>query len=190
MKTQATFVLFAILFGFSIIVKAASTGQLLGQIIEKESGKPVPFATITIENRMEKIQLTANEFGHYYANHVPTGLYQIRVVYNRKTFFLNKVRIFDSYATVVDLVVSSEESLPPEIEIERKEPLLTTVSPADINLTNNTLNQRTQSVGDVLSMQPGVDIVDGRLFIKGSDQVRFFIDGSPVMGQAIVGRTW
>jgi hypothetical protein len=90
----------------------------------------------------------------------------------------------------VDFMVSNDESLGPIVELNREEALFASISPAGINLTGNTYNQPTQSLGDVLSTQPGVDVIDGRLFIKGSDQVRFFIDGSPVMGTVNVGRSW
>ena len=103
---------------------------------------------------------------------------------------MNQVRIYDSYSSEVNFLLSNNESLPTTIELERAEPLISSISATGINLGGNTFDQPTQSLADVLSAQPGVDIRDGRLFIKGSDQVRFFIDGIPVMGQATIGRIW
>jgi hypothetical protein len=190
MKTEVRLAIFILLLGFSFAAKAVSMGQALGKIVEKETGKPVAYAIVIIENKMDKIEVTANEYGYYYADHVPTGKYQMRVSFNKRVFMVNHVRIYDSYASEVNFSLSSDESLPATVELESKEPLITSVSAAGINLTNNDFNQATQSLGDLLSMQPGVDVIDGKVFIKGSDQVQFFVDGCPVMGRAIVGRSW
>ena len=190
MKAQNKVVFVLLLTALSFLSKAASIGQALGQVTEKETGKPIAFAEIVFENKMDKIELKANEYGYYYADHIPTGKYQVRVQFNNRTFVMNQVRIFDSYSSKVDLVLSRSETLPATVELEQQDPFITAVSSTGITLTENTFNQRTQSLGDVLSTQPGVDIINGRLYIKGSDQVRFFIDGSPVIGQAVIGKAW
>ena len=100
------------------------------------------------------------------------------------------VRVYDSYSSQVDMEVSNNNSLPLIVEVENKEPIISAVTSTDIKLANNSFNQRTQSLGEALSMQPGIEVIDGKLYVKGSDQVRFFIDGTPVMGQPIMGRVW
>jgi hypothetical protein len=176
--------------GFFLPSMAVSMGGVLGKVIEKETQKPIPFAEIILENKMDKIEVRANEYGYYYAEHVPTGKYQVRVVFNDRTFLMNLVRVFDSYSSEVNLVLSNDKSLPAIVELERGEPALTSISPTGISLSANSFDQPTRSLGEVLSAQPGVDVINGKIFIKGSDQVRVFIDGSPVMGQPIVGWSW
>jgi hypothetical protein len=103
---------------------------------------------------------------------------------------MNKVRVYDSYSSEINFTVSNNGSLPVYVELERKEPLLNALQPNDVKLANGSFNQATQSLADVLSLQPGVDVRNGKLYIKGSDQVRFFIDGTPVMAPAVIDRIW
>jgi hypothetical protein len=191
MKTSVRFVLLlGLVFALSLTSKAVSIGQVLGQVIEKETHKPVAFAEIIFENKMDKVVVTANEYGFYYAHRLPTGKYQMRVTFNNRTFVMNNVRVYDSYSTEVNFFVSSNDGLPQLVEVENKEPLISAVTSTDVQLSNSNFNQPTQSLSSVLSMQPGVDVRNGKIYVKGSDQVRFFIDGTPVMGQPAVQRSW
>lgn len=191
MKRQflPTLLLSLLLFSWSG-AHAVSTGQVVGQVIEKETHKPVAFAEIIFENRYDKIIISANEYGFFYGNHLPTGKYQIRVQYNNRSFVMNDVRVYDSYATEVNLLVSNNAELPAMVTLERSEPVISSVNSTGIRLANNSFNQPTQSLSDVLGNQPGVDVRNGKIYIKGSDQVRFFIDGTPVIGQPTVQREW
>ena len=77
-----------------------------------------------------------------------------------------------------------------KVVLETKENNFSSVTSNDIKRTNSSFNQPTQSLNDVLSTQPGCDVRDGKIFIKGSDQVRFFIDGEPVMGPPTQNKVW
>ena len=168
-------------------LKSASTGDILGQIVEKETMKPVAYAEIVFESSMEKVVVSANEYGYYYASHLPTGKYQMRVSYNNRTFFMNKVRVYDSYSSSVDLVVSNNNNLPELVEVTRHESVINPLRPHDIVMAENGSNQPTRSLGEALMSQPGVDIVNGQLIIKGSNKVRFFVDGEPVLQPPVFG---
>jgi len=186
MKTYISIIIFGIVCMSAFSAKAVSSGEVIGQVIEKETSKPVAFAQIVFENSMDKVVVTANEYGYYYAMHLPTGKYQMRVTYNNRTFVVNKVRVYDSYSTEMNFVVSNSNNLPETVEVIKKEPVINPLQPNDIILTSNTLGRGSASLGDVLMMQPGLDVVDGKLYVKGSDKVRFFIDGTPVMGIASI----
>ena len=181
---------FSMVLLFTGNVLAVSTGHVIGQITQTESKLPFGNAQITFENRMDRIEVQADENGHYYASHLPTGKYQMRVVFNNRTFVMNDVHVYDSYTTEVNMAVSTDSSLPPKVVLATNENLFSSVTSSDIKLTNNTNNQPTQRLNDVLSQQPGVDVVNGRIFVKGSDQVKIFIDGTPVMGQLAQTRVW
>ena len=95
---------------FSFATVNAATGDLTGQIIEKETKMPVAFAEITLVNGTTTTVITANEYGHYSINHLPTGKYQVTVKYDNHTIVMNDIRIKDSYTMGVNLIVSSNAS--------------------------------------------------------------------------------
>jgi hypothetical protein len=87
----------------------------------------------------------------------------------------------------VDFVVSNSDNLPAMVDVMKKEPVINALQPHDIVVAENGPTRGTQSLGEVLMSQTGVDIVGGRLIIKGSDKVRFFIDGEPAMQPPVFG---
>lgn len=171
-------------------LQAASMGQIVGRVLEKETGQPIAYAEITFESKMDKVTVTANEYGFYYADHLPTGKYQIQLQHNTRTFYINNVRVYDGYTSEIPITLSSDNSLPQQVQLAAPENITSSVVTNDVKLTASNNNQATRSINDVLSTQPGIDIRGGEIFIKGSNQVRFFIDGSPVMGPPARDRVW
>ena len=185
------FILPAIFITAAFTAKAVSMGEVIGQVLEKETNKPVAFAEVIFENNMDKIVVRANEYGYYYGGHIPTGRYQMRVVFNNRTFVINKVRVYDSYSSEVNFIVSANENLPSTVEVIKTESLVSAIQSTDIRVVNNSSScQATQNLAEVLLSQPGVDMRNGKLYIKGSDQVRYFIDGTPVMAPPALDRIW
>ena len=112
------------------------------------------------------------------------------VSFNNRTFVIKNVRIYDGYATELNFLVSSNENLPALVEVQKTDVMISSVQPTDINLTNSSNLQPTHSLADLLVMQPGVDVRNGTLMVKGSGDVKFFIDGSPTMAPARIERIW
>lgn len=173
-----------------IVAAAASAGQVLGVVFDKVTGKAAANAQITFENSMDKITVQANEYGHYYADHMPTGRYEMRVAHAGKTFVLKRINVYDGYTTEVNFPVSSEPGLPAVVEVVLNQNRLSSVENNNVNLSNSDNKQPTRQLSEALSMQPGVDVRDGKVMVKGSDQVKFFIDGTPVLGQPRIDRIW
>ena len=96
----------------------AVTGDINGQVIEKETMSPVAFAEITFDNGTNKTIVSANEYGYYSVKHMTAGKYQMSVKYNNRTFVANKVRIQDSFTVGVNFMVSSKNDLSSTVEAE------------------------------------------------------------------------
>lgn len=126
--------------------KNAPTGQLVGKVIEKENMQVLPYAEIVLENGVERITLTANEYGYYYAENIPTGKYQMHVVFNNRTFVMNKVRVYESYTGEINFMVSHNETLPETVEVILKDNGFGYVNTSDTKLANMTLNQPVRSL--------------------------------------------
>ena len=92
---------------FSLQMVFAATGDITGQIIEKETQNPVAFAQVTLDNGTTKTVIAANEYGYYSANHLPIGKYQVWVKYDNQVVAMNPIHIKDSYTLGINLVVST-----------------------------------------------------------------------------------
>lgn len=186
--------LFALLFSLTLLhpqmLFAGTTGQVTGKVTVSETQMLLVNTEIVFENSMYKVVFKTNESGIYYGDHLPTGTYNISVLHNNRTFVMKKVRVYDGYATEVDFTVSNNNTLPEIVTVEQKVKIISSISPTDVMLGHNANNQPTRSVTEALSQQPGMDVRDGKLYVKGSSEVRFFIDGTPVMGQPSFQRYW
>jgi len=111
MKSTIRTILMLAICLFSLQPINAATGDITGQIIEKETQAPVAFAEVTLDNGVTKTIIRANEYGHYSANHLPIGKYNVYVKYDNHTVALNAIHIKDSYTIGINLVVSSSATV-------------------------------------------------------------------------------
>lgn len=167
----------------------ASVGQLMGKIEVKETTIGVALVDVVFENSMDRIVVSTNEHGFYYSDRMPTGKYEMSIIFNNRKFLLKQVRVFDGYTSVVDLTLSKDSTLPDIVLIDQS-PNQIKETNNDIKLNNNTNHQPTQTMTDALSNQAGVDVRNGKLYVKGSSQVKFFIDGTPIIGQPSFQKVW
>lgn len=189
MKTIASLAFFILLFSVETL-KAATTGRVTGKVVDIETNLLVPNIQIIFENSMDRIVLTTGANGIYYGNHLPTGKYTVTVAYNNRTFVMKNVRVYDGYATEVDIKVNSNNSLPEVVTIEKEEKIISCISPTDIMIGDDNNLQPTRTLNEVFSNQPGMDVRNGKLYVKGSSEVRFFIDGTPLIGNPVFQRNW
>jgi len=103
---------------FSFQSAKAVTGDINGQVIEKETMSPVAFAEITFDNGTSKTVVSANEYGYYSVKHLTAGKYQMSVKFNNRTFVASKVRIQDSFTSAFNFMVSSSHELSSTVEVE------------------------------------------------------------------------
>ena len=125
----------------------AVTGDINGQVIEKETMSPVAFAEITFDNGTSKTVVSANEYGYYSVKHMTAGKYQMSVRFNNRTFVANKVRIQDSFTSGFNFMVSSSHELSSTVEVELlKRDYTFGASKAKNMGASNTTNTREMSV--------------------------------------------
>jgi hypothetical protein len=167
----------------------ASIGQLMGKLEVKETKLGIANVEVVFENNMDRIAVMTNEYGFYYSDRMPTGKYEMSVVFNNRKFVVKQVRVYDSYTSIINLPLSEASNLPDVVYLDIA-PNQIAVTSNDIKLSNNNNHQPTQSLTDALSNQAGVDVRNGKLYVKGSNQVKFFIDGTPIMGQPSFQKVW
>jgi hypothetical protein len=174
---------------FATQAYCASIGQLMGKLEVKETKLGIANVEVVFENNMDRIAVMTNEYGFYYSDRMPTGKYEMSMVFNNRKFVVKQVRVYDSYTSIINLPLSEASELPGIVYLDIA-PNQIAVTSNDIKLNNNNHHQPTQSLTDALSNQAGVDVRNGKLYVKGSNQVKFFIDGTPIMGQPFFQKVW
>lgn len=166
----------------SSILFSQSSGKIIGNVIEKESGEPIPFANIYIEDT--NFGSSADVSGNYVILNVPPGLYRVTasvVGYQRVT--VNDVRVNVDFTSRLNFQLSvGTISLEAVIVKGDRNPLIRQ------DLTNPTVSIGAESINelpvdqisDIIRLQAGVvSGNDGSLHVRGgrSNEIAYSLNG-------------
>ncbi|MGN6180225.1 MAG: TonB-dependent receptor domain-containing protein [Mucilaginibacter sp.] len=173
---------------FSSIANAQSTQSggvdVVGNVVEKASGKDVPYATIFISKADDSIQTASamtDSIGHFSLHLSTTGIYILRAsaigyVNSRQSIEITSGQRLPQLKIYLQTDIHSLN----EVQIKGKQPLLTRsgekliVNVSASSLLNN------KSVTDMLKYLPTVNVgMNNVLSINGKIGTRIYIDGKP-----------
>jgi outer membrane receptor protein involved in Fe transport len=161
----------------------ASDGELVGKIIDKSTGNPLPFANVIIVGT--KMGAAADENGKYHITHIPSGVYSVEARYvGYKTVKYENVNILVNRITTLDFKLPSQSVIGQEVVIQAKRPAvdLEVASSAKVITSDDVKNMPiVTNVKDLVALQSGVVKVGEDIHIRGgrSDEVLYLIDGVP-----------
>jgi len=120
MKTTTTQIIVALIICFfSFQTAKAATGDISGDVVETGTNAPVAFAQVILDNGTTQTTISANEYGHFSAKHLPTGKYEVVVKYDNHTVSTTKVRIQDSYTLGVNFAITNPAEPGNTVETEK-----------------------------------------------------------------------
>jgi outer membrane receptor protein involved in Fe transport len=174
--------LLVVLLGPSALSAQQATATLAGRVLEATNGAPIGFASVVVENAASGQQLSgtlSGENGRFLMQGLPPGSYKVRITFP------------GFYAADADVLVSPlnqsydlgdirlprlegiEEKVTVTAEAIRAEGMDTQVFRLDDGPA-----QSTGTLLDALKSLPGVTVdQDGKVALRGSDQVAILIDG-------------
>jgi outer membrane receptor protein involved in Fe transport len=182
--------LITFLFSFQMVI-AGTSGKIIGSVIEKATGEPLPGANIYLEGT--SMGAASDLSGKFIILNVPPGTFQVTtsmIGYTKMT--VSDVRIRIDQTTKVDFQLDTEVISGAEVTVIAvksivKEDVATSVSSFS---TEDLETLPINSVNDVVELQAGVE--DG-LMIRGggADEALFQVDGmtlrDPRNNQPITG---
>ncbi len=161
----------------------AQTGSVSGEIIDKNSGESIPYATIVVASDNTTITggLT-NDSGGFSVTKIPLGAYHLEVHFigyktiktpisitktNRK-LNLGKIAIEEDAIALDNIEVTAERSTITQ-KIDRK-----------IITIGKDLTTVGASASDIMTNIPSVSVnQDGEISLRGNENVRVLVDGKP-----------
>ncbi len=184
-KMKRTKLLFAS-FVFLILSAAtlfASGGEIVGTVIDKSTGKPLPFANVIIVGT--NMGSAADENGEYRIARIPSGIYSVEARYvGYKAVKFEKVNVLVNRITTLDFELPPESLIGEEVVIQAERPAvdLEVASSAKVITSEEVKNMPiVTNVKDLVALQSGVVKVGEDIHIRGgrSDEVLYLIDGVP-----------
>lgn len=161
---------------------AQSTG-IKGRLVDKNSGKPVEFASVSVfDNTWEQLitgGLTADD-GTF---NIPLGPgnYNMRIQFmGYKTVNLEKIQVKKEYAELGKVFTEEDEKLLEEVIVQAERTQMELTLDKKVFNIGQDLSNLGGNATDILDNLPSVQVdVDGNVSLRGSDNVRILIDGKP-----------
>ncbi|MBR5216653.1 MAG: carboxypeptidase-like regulatory domain-containing protein, partial [Bacteroidales bacterium] len=89
MLRKLLFTLCMVLTSWSLAL--AQVGRLQGTVVDKDTGEPIPFANIVLENGGTQVGGTSSDFdGNYDINPIPPGTYDLKATFVGYNTFVMK----------------------------------------------------------------------------------------------------
>ena len=171
----------------------AQVGRLQGVVVDKDTGEPIPFANIVLENGGTQVGGTSSDFdGNYDINPIPPGTYDLKATFvGYNTFIMKGIVIPANKITFQDVSMSMQSEMLDAVEIvDYKVPLISkdntsggaTITAEEIaKMPQRSASAVAASVGGVFSSDGEAGNMRG-----ARDGATYYVDGVRVIGSATV----
>ncbi len=171
----------------------AQVGRLQGVVVDKDTGEPIPFANIVLENGGTQVGGASSDFdGNYDINPIPPGTYDLKATFvGYNTFIMKGVVIPANKITFQDVSMSMQSEMLDAVEIvDYKVPLISkdntsggaTITAEEIaKMPQRSASAVAASVGGVFSSDGEAGNMRG-----ARDGATYYVDGVRVIGSGSV----
>lgn len=171
----------------------AQVGRLQGVVVDKDTGEPIPFANIILENGGTQVGGASSDFdGNYDINPIPPGTYDLKATFvGYNTFVMKGIVIPANKITFQDVRMSMQTEMLDAVEIvDYKVPLISkdntsggaTITAEEIaKMPQRSASAVAASVGGVFSSDGEAGNMRG-----ARDGATYYVDGVRVIGSATV----
>jgi len=177
-------VMVALLLLTSTQTNAGTTGKIVGDVTDSETGAPLIGANIVVAGT--DFGASTNQDGHYVILNLPPGQYELQasmIGYGKVT--VQKVKVVSDLTTKINVEMSTESLEGEQVVVIAERPMIRKdVTTSSASVTVDELEAMpVEEFEQVLEMQAGVvQDAGGAIHIRGgrSDEVRYMVDGVPV----------
>lgn len=175
------FFLFALL-GIMATVQGQNSGSVTGKIIEKSNSMPISYATVSLkENGKVVAGVSTDDNGDFSFKNIAVKSYTIEVQYIGFRKYIGSVLLSENKKSAVVNVSLEEEAtqLKGVNVIAERSTIEQKIDRKVVNVGKD-LTTAGASASDIMNNIPSVNVdQDGKLSLRGNDNVRVLIDGRP-----------
>ncbi|HJY11651.1 MAG TPA: TonB-dependent receptor, partial [Flavobacterium sp.] len=175
------FFLFALL-GVIATAQAQNTGTVSGKISEKSNNAPISYATVSIKDNGKVVSgVNTDDNGDFTIKNLALKSYTIEIQYIGFRKYIGSVILSDNKKTATINVSLEEEATQLKgVNIVAERSTMEQKIDRKVITVGKDLTTAGASASDIMSNIPSVNVdQDGKLSLRGNDNVRVLIDGRP-----------
>ncbi len=172
--------LLSLLLMIPVCLFSATTGKIIGVVVDQATGEPLPGANVLIEGT--SLGAATNAQGGFIILNVPPGTYTLKASFiGYQVVRISNVRVSVDLTTEVNFKLPTEAIEVQQISIVAERPLI------NVNATNEThimtaeeiANMPVRTYAGVVATSPGVVSARGTLYVRGgrADEIAYYVDG-------------
>lgn len=170
------------LLGVIATAQAQNTGTVSGKITEKSNGMPISYATVSLKENGKVVSgVNTDDNGDYSFKNIALKSYTIEIQYIGFRKYIGSVLLSDTKKTATINIALEEEAtqLKGVNVIAERSTIEQKIDRKVVNVGKD-LTTAGASASDIMNNIPSVNVdQDGKLSLRGNDNVRVLIDGRP-----------
>ncbi|WP_281231949.1 TonB-dependent receptor family protein [Flavobacterium gelatinilyticum] len=175
------FFLFALL-GVIATVQGQNSGSVTGKIIEKSNSAPISYATVSLkENGKQVAAVNTDDNGDFSFKNIALKSYTIEIQYIGFRKYVGSVILNDNKkAATLNVSLEEEATQLKGVNIVAERSTIEQKIDRKVVNVGKDLTTAGASASDIMNNIPSVNVdQDGKLSLRGNDNVRVLIDGRP-----------
>ncbi|MFB9108066.1 TonB-dependent receptor domain-containing protein [Flavobacterium gyeonganense] len=175
------FLLFALL-GIIATTTAQNTGTVSGKIIEKSNKAPISYATVSIKDNGKVVSgVNTDDNGDFTIKNLALKSYTIEIQYIGFRKYIGSVILSENKKTAtVNVSLEEEATQLKGVNIVAERSTIEQKIDRKVINVGKDLTTAGASASDIMNNIPSVNVdQDGKLSLRGNDNVRVLIDGRP-----------
>ncbi len=175
------FFLFALL-GVFATAQAQNAGVVSGKITEKSNNAPISYATVSIKDNGKVVTgVNTDDNGDFTIKNLALKSYTIEIQYIGFRKYIGSVILSDSKKTaIVNVSLEEEATQLKGVNIVAERSTIEQKIDRKVVNVGKDLTTAGASASDIMNNIPSVNVdQDGKLSLRGNDNVRVLIDGRP-----------
>lgn len=163
-----------------VCVFAATTGKIIGQVTDKDTGEPLPGANVIVEGTSRGA--ATNVDGGFIILNVPPGIYTVASTFiGYETVKIANIRVSVDLTTEVNFQLPTEAIEVESISITAERPLVNKNSTNETHImtAEDIENMPVRSYAGVVATAAGVVSARNNMYVRGgrADEIAYYVDG-------------
>jgi len=171
-----------VLLGVITTAQAQNSGTVSGKIIEKSTNAPISYATVSIKDNGKVVSgVNTDDNGDFSIKNLALKSYTIEIQYIGFRKYIGSVILSDNKKTAtVNISLEEEATQLKGVNIVSERSTIEQKIDRKVITVGKDLTTAGASASDIMNNIPSVNVdQDGKLSLRGNDNVRVLIDGRP-----------